>query len=95
MNLDSSAYSTSTGLSHSVLPKQSSMPTALAPSKLFHEIHPVQLARNATRATALGHMYYPRSRKCTSNGNRPYTESGVWYTPLCGQWPTDLVKLSV
>ncbi|KAJ7896873.1 hypothetical protein B0H13DRAFT_2033306, partial [Mycena leptocephala] len=59
MNLDSSAYSTSMGLSHSVLPTQSSMPTALAPSKLFHEIHPVQLALNATSATAVGHIVPP------------------------------------
>ncbi|KAJ7922066.1 hypothetical protein B0H13DRAFT_2267633 [Mycena leptocephala] len=47
------------GISHSVLPTQSSMPTALAPSKLFHESHPVQLALNATSATALGHIVPP------------------------------------
>ncbi|KAJ7879755.1 hypothetical protein B0H14DRAFT_3858329 [Mycena olivaceomarginata] len=59
------------------------MPTALAPSKIFHEVHLIQLALNAS-ATAPDHMYCPRSRQRTSSGSRPYAEIGlsVWYIEM-------------
>ncbi|KAJ7474675.1 hypothetical protein B0H11DRAFT_2282211 [Mycena galericulata] len=59
MNLNSSPCSTSMGLSHSVLPTQSSIPTAFAPSKLFTRFIQFNWHSTLASATALGQYVLP------------------------------------
>ncbi|KAJ7909915.1 hypothetical protein B0H13DRAFT_620476 [Mycena leptocephala] len=59
MNLDSSPCSTSMGLSHSVLPTQSSIPTAFAPSKLFTRFIQFNWHSTLASATAPGQYVLP------------------------------------
>jgi hypothetical protein len=61
------------------------MPTAFARPRFLTRFIQFNWHSTLASATAPDHMYCPRSRQRPSSGNRPYTETGVCYTPLCSQ----------